>query len=132
MPPALFTIVLNHTVVPSYCAPWISMWCGLPSLASCSASAIICAHVFGGFVTRSERYHSSWVLVLTGAATSWPFQIAVCSAGLSVPLTTCALLAPVHGTIQPALANSASQVTSRPMMSIVGSCAASRRTSCSR
>ena len=25
LPPALAFIVLNHTVVPSYCAPWISM-----------------------------------------------------------------------------------------------------------
>ena len=25
VPPALDTIVLNQTVVPSYCAPWISM-----------------------------------------------------------------------------------------------------------
>ncbi len=24
-PPALATMVLNHTVAPSYCAPWISM-----------------------------------------------------------------------------------------------------------
>ncbi len=104
----------------------------MPSFFSCSASAIICAHVFGGVFTRSERYHNSWVLVLAGAATSWPFHIAVSSDGLIVPLTTAALLAPVHGWIQPALANSASQVTSRPMMSIVLSCAASRRTSCRR
>ncbi len=86
----------------------------------------------GGVFTRSERYHSSWVLVLSGAATSWPFHIAVCRAGAIVPFTTEALAAPVHGSIQPALANSASQVTSRAMMSIVESCAASRRTSCSR
>ena len=25
VPPALATMVLNHTVAPSYCAPWISM-----------------------------------------------------------------------------------------------------------
>ena len=25
VPPALATIVLNQTVAPSYCAPWISM-----------------------------------------------------------------------------------------------------------
>ena len=25
LPPALATIVLNQTVAPSYCAPWISM-----------------------------------------------------------------------------------------------------------
>ena len=62
--------------------------------------------------TRSERYHSSWVLLLCGAAYSWPFQIAVCSAGASVPFTTDALALPVHGRIQPAWANSAAQVTS--------------------
>ena len=49
-----------------------------------------------------------------------------------MPFSAAALFAPVHGTIQPAVANSASQVTSRPMMSIVVSCAASRRTSCWR
>ena len=60
------------------------------------------------------------------------FHIAVASAGAIVPFTTDALSAPVHGSIQPALANSASQVTSRAMMSIDESCAASRRTSCRR
>jgi hypothetical protein len=58
--------------------------------------------------------------------------MAVSSEGVIVPFTTCALAAPVHGTIQPASANSGSQVTSRAMMSIVESCAASRRTSCRR
>src|SRR6266498_4094794 len=116
VPPALDTIVLNQTVAPSYCAPWISMRCALPSLASFSASAIISAQVAGGFGTRSDRYHSSWVLVLSGTATSWPFQVAVFRAGTSVPATACALYVPVHGSIQPAVANSASQVTSRPMM----------------
>ena len=72
------------------------------------------------------------MLVLAGAAYSLPFHIAVSSAGTIVPLTTDALLLPVHGTIQPAWANSASQVTSSAMMSIVASCAASRRTSCWR
>ncbi len=70
LPPALATSVLNQTTVPSYWAPWISMRCGLPALASCSASANICAHVFGGVFTRSERYQSSWVLLLYGTATS--------------------------------------------------------------
>src|ERR1700722_18913942 len=68
VPPALATIVLNQTVAPSYWAPWISMRWGLPALASCSASASICAQVVGGFGTRSERYHSSWVLLLSGTA----------------------------------------------------------------
>src|SRR5260370_19569663 len=77
VPPALETIVLNQTVPPSYCAPWISMRCGLPCLASCSASEIISAQVVGGVGTRSDRYHSSWVLVLSGPATSWPFPVPV-------------------------------------------------------
>src|SRR5262245_56970612 len=64
LPPALTVSVLNQTTVPSYWAPWISIRCGLPCLASCSASLIICAHVFGGVFTRSERYQSSWVLLL--------------------------------------------------------------------
>src|SRR5215831_8810444 len=55
LPPALATRVLNQTVTPSYCAPWFS---------SCSASLIISSQVLGGFGTRSERYHSSWVLLL--------------------------------------------------------------------
>ena len=56
----------------------------------------------------------------------------MCSAGTIVPFTTDALLLPVHGRIQPAWANSASQVTSSAMMSMLPSCAASRRTSCWR
>ena len=68
LPPALASMVLNQTVTPSYWAPWISIRCGLPSLASCSESAIIWAQVVGGVVTRSDRYHSSWVLVLSGTA----------------------------------------------------------------
>ena len=132
LPPALATSVLNHTTVPSYCAPWISMRCGLPCLASCSASLIICAQVFGGVFTRSDRYQSSWVLLLYGTATSLPRQMAVCSGPLSVPLMASALYWPVHGRIQPAVANSASQVTSSPRMSIELSPAASRRAICSR
>ena len=108
------------------------MRCGLPSFFSCSASASIWAQVFGGVLTRSERYHSSWVLLLSGTATSWPFHSAVSSAGWSVPSSASALYLPVHGSIKPALANSASQVTSRPRMSMEESCAASRRTICRR
>src|SRR5579859_5943148 len=104
VPPALFTIVLNHTVVPSYCAPWISIRCGLPALASCSASEIIWAPVVGGFGTRSERYHSSWVLLLSGTAYREPFQIAVFRAGTSVPFSACGLYVPVHGWMKPAWA----------------------------
>src|SRR6201986_2235272 len=111
LPPELATSVLNQTTTPSYWAPWISIRCGLPSLASCCASANICAHVLGGVFTRSDRYHSSWVLLLYGTATSCPRQIAVCSGPFSVPLMAAALAAPVHGRIQPAVANSGSQVT---------------------
>ena len=64
LPPALATSVLNQTTTPSYWAPWISIRCGLPCLASAWASANICAHVLGGVLTRSERYQSSWVLLL--------------------------------------------------------------------
>src|SRR5260370_19372109 len=81
VPPALETIVLNQTVPPSYCAPWISMRCGLPCLASCSASEIISAQVVGGVGTRSDRYHSRWGLVFSGTATNSPFQIALVEAG---------------------------------------------------
>src|SRR5262249_20729834 len=70
LPPALTTSVLNHTTVPSYWAPWISIRWGLPCRASACASANICAHVFGGVFTRSERYQSNWVLLLYGTATS--------------------------------------------------------------
>ena len=68
LPPALASMVLNQTVAPSYCAPWISIRCGLPSFASLIESLIIWVQVFGGVLTRSERYHSSWVLVLSGTA----------------------------------------------------------------
>src|SRR5262249_22136375 len=91
LPPALATSVLNQTTVPSYCAPWISMRCGLPCLASCSASLIISAHVFGGVFTRSERYHSSWVLLLYGGGTHLSCQIAAFSGSLSGPATALAL-----------------------------------------
>src|SRR6516165_5853183 len=66
LPPALATRVLNQTVVPSYWAPWISIRCGLPCFASASASLIIWFQVVGGVFTRSDRYHSSWVLLLYG------------------------------------------------------------------
>src|ERR1700730_18153437 len=55
VPPALDTIVLNQTVAPSYCAPWISIRCGLPALASWIESLIISVQVAGGVGTRSER-----------------------------------------------------------------------------
>src|SRR5262249_54728995 len=132
LPPALATSVLNQTTVPSYWAPWISMRCGLPCLASCSASLIISAHVFGGVFTRSERYQSNWVLLLYGTATSCPCPVAGSSGPLSLPWIPCCLNVPVHGLIQPAWANSASQVTSRPRMSSEESWAASRRAICSR
>ena len=93
---------------------------------------IIWAQVTGGVLTRSDRYHSSWVLLKSGTATSWLCQIAVSRAGFSVPASACCLLLPVHGTTQPASANSGSHVTSSIMMSIEVSCAASRRMSCSR
>ena len=57
---------------------------------------------------RLLRYYSNWVLVFNGVATSWFRHIVVFSAGLIVLLTMDVLLVLVYGTIQPALANSAS------------------------
>src|SRR5215207_3352779 len=105
---------------------------GLPWRARASAWRIISAQVVGGLGTRSLRYHSSWVLLLNGAATSCPFQVAVSRLALTASCSTWARRAPVQGTIQPASENSASQVTSRPRMSRELSLAALRRTSCSR
>src|ERR671919_1652374 len=105
---------------------------GLPSRARASAWLIICAQVVGGWGTRSLRYHSSWVLLLNGAATSCPFQVAVSRAALTASWVTWRRRSPVKGTIQPASENSASQTTSRPRMSSELSLAALRRTSCSR
>src|SRR5260370_31296588 len=68
LPPALASSELNQTTVPSYCAPWISIRCGLPALASWIESLIISSHVVGGLGTRSERYHSNWVVLLEGTA----------------------------------------------------------------
>src|SRR5260370_12510933 len=68
VPPALATIVLNQTVVPSYCAPWISIRCGLPCLARCSASALIRAQVVGGAGFWAGRYPRSPVLRWAGPA----------------------------------------------------------------
>src|SRR5690348_6520480 len=106
------------------------MRCGLCCFARRIESLIISSHVLGGFGTRSERYHSSCVLVLYGTAYNLPFHVAVSSGTFSVPLVACCLYLPVHGRIQPASANSASQVTSRPRMSMVLKRAARRLTSC--
>src|SRR5437762_325694 len=96
LPPALLISELNHTVRPSYWAPWISMRCGLPCLASCAASEIISPHVFGGFGTRSDRYQSSSVLELNGTATSLPFHSEVDSGPGRVSARTWSATAPVH------------------------------------
>lgn len=67
-PPALATSVLNQTVSPSYWAPWTSIRWGLPAFARARAASSIPAQVVGGSGTRSDRYHSSWTLVLYGTA----------------------------------------------------------------
>src|SRR6266487_696416 len=58
LPPALASMVLNQTVAPSYCAPWISIRCGLPALASLIESLIISVQVAGGVLTTAEYSHS--------------------------------------------------------------------------
>src|SRR3954469_15691889 len=82
VPPAEATSELNHTVVPSYWAPWISI---RPALGRPSACLINPSHVVAGSLTRSLRYQSSWVFVLAGAAQIWPLYVAVLSGPASVP-----------------------------------------------
>ena len=41
--------------------------------------SIIWSHVVGGTGTRSLRYHSSWVLLVAGAAYNLPLYVAVAS-----------------------------------------------------
>ena len=65
------------------------MKCGLPWRARLWACAIISSQVEGGLGTRSLRNHRSWVLLLNGAATIWPFQIAVSSAARTASCSTC-------------------------------------------
>src|SRR3954449_2069441 len=69
VPPPEATSELNQTVVPSYCAPWISM---RPAFGRAEACAMSPSHVVAGCLTRSLRYQSSCVLVLAGAAHSCP------------------------------------------------------------
>src|SRR3954451_14283577 len=125
-PPPPATRELNHTVVPSYCAPWISM---RPALGSDSACLMRPSHVVAGFLTRSLRYQSSCVLVLAGAAHTRPLYVAVFSGPGSVPWLTWRANFCGHALIQLASANSAVHTTSMPAMSMLESFAASRRTS---
>src|SRR3954451_10358309 len=69
VPPPEATSELNQTVVPSYCAPWISM---RPALGRAEACAMSPSQVPAGFLTRSLRYQSSCVLVLAGVAHTRP------------------------------------------------------------
>src|SRR5919199_20119 len=55
-PPADCTSALNHTVAPSYCAPWISRY---GACFNFEAASISWLQVVGGFLTRSLRYHSN-------------------------------------------------------------------------
>src|SRR4051812_12335610 len=59
LPPSDESSVLNHTVRPSYCAPWISI---VPFLPSFLAIWIISSHVLGGVGTRSLRYQRNCTL----------------------------------------------------------------------
>jgi hypothetical protein len=78
------------------------------------------------------RYQSNWVLAQNGAATSWSFQDAVLSGPCSTSAVRLAASAASKGRKKPALANSATNGGSRLITSMELSCAASRRTSCSR
>ena len=129
-PPADSTIWLNQTTSPSYLFAWT--WIRFSSGLRLSASSIISSQVFGGCLTRSERYQSSSVFDHSGAAYSVPSNLAVSSTLGKTSLETTCAVASGTGTIQPALANSPVQITSMPIRSIVSSSAPSRRTSCSR
>src|SRR5438270_12590330 len=90
------------------------------------------SQVLGGVLTRSLRYHRSWVLELIGPAKSLPCQVAVSIGPGRSPLVSCAARAAGQGRIHLAVANSAVQSTSMARMSIAESLAASRRTSDTR
>jgi hypothetical protein len=105
---------------------------GFPCAFSACDWAIISSQVFGGCGVILSSYQSSCTLVFFGAAYSLPFQVAVSSGPGSASAEASALFEPVHSSIQPASANSATQVTSRPRMSSASSPAAIRRTICSR
>src|SRR4051795_281526 len=93
---------------------------------------IISSKVLGGFGTSDFRYHRSWTLVVRGTPYSLPCQVAVSIGGWSVFAVACDFWSPVSSRIQPAVANSAVQVTSIPSRSMPSSLAASRRTNWSR
>src|ERR687886_195797 len=77
----------------------------------CWAWAIISSQVLGTFLTTSLWYQSSWVLVVNGATQVWPLYFAAASSAGITPFSATDWLGPVHGTIQPAWANSAVQFT---------------------
>jgi len=84
-PPSLDPIVLNQTVAPSYCAPWIVDVGALappwPDPHHPSASAIISAQVVGASVPGHDRYHISWYCCCLGTARAFPSQVAVFHGG---------------------------------------------------
>lgn len=130
VPRAEPTSELNHTVRPSYRAPWT--WILFSAAGSLAAMAIISSHVLGGVGTRSLRYQRSWVFEVNGIAHSLPMYSAVLRGPSSVPAVAFVATAPVSGLIHPAWANSAVQMTSMPMTSMSESLAAKRRTTSSR
>ncbi len=79
----------------------------------------------GGWVTKSGRYQSNWVLVVTGAAYSLCFQRAVASGPGRVSTVASASAWPAgssdSGSAQPASANSAVHTTSSAITSKVRS-----------
>ena len=135
-PPALSNSVLNHTTRPSYCLPCTAIQLGPPAACSRLASASMPSQVSGGGATRSGRYQSNWVLVVTGAANSRPCQRADASGPGRVSVAASASASPAgssdSGSAQPASANSAVHTTSSAMMSSVRSLPVRRRASCRR
>src|SRR5271170_5258884 len=135
-PPALSSSVLNHTTTPS---PWLActpIQLGPPAACSRAASASTPLQVSGGLSIKSGRYQSNWVFVLRGAAYNRCRQIAVLNGPGKVSVVASASARRAgssdSGSIQPASANSAVQITSIAITSTVWSLALSRRANCIR
>ena len=125
--------MLNQTITASFWLACTPIQLGPPAACSRVASSITPSHVDGGVFIKSVRYQSNWVLVVTGAAKTRCFQVAVDNGPGSVSVVASASArwtgSSDSGSTQRASANSAVQITSIAMTSTVRSLALSRRAS---
>src|SRR5277367_2861527 len=135
-PPALSSSVLNQTTTPSFWLACTPIQLGPPAACNRAASASTPLQVSGGLSIKSGRYQSNWVFVLRGAAYNRCRQIAVLNGPGKVSVVASASARRAgssdSGSIQPASANSAVQITSIAITSTVWSLALSRRANCTR